>query len=76
MGLIIRVLVLVACIFPAFIECRVQRYTFDVSTDSFIPITSRWQDFLTLTIPSFVFFLFLYTFVLESVFCFYGKLGF
>ncbi|KAG7027413.1 Laccase-4 [Cucurbita argyrosperma subsp. argyrosperma] len=30
MGLIIRVLVLVACIFPAFIECRVQRYTFDV----------------------------------------------
>ncbi|XP_022966609.1 laccase-4-like [Cucurbita maxima] len=30
MGLIIRVLVLVACIFPAFVECRVRRYTFDV----------------------------------------------
>ncbi|XP_022151553.1 laccase-4-like [Momordica charantia] len=30
MGLIIRVLVLVACIFPALVECRVRHYKFDV----------------------------------------------
>ncbi|XP_023543863.1 laccase-4-like [Cucurbita pepo subsp. pepo] len=30
MGLMIRVLVLVACIFPAFVECRVRHYKFNV----------------------------------------------